>query len=135
MDASHYKDLKTSRSVNYHYFASPAQAGKPTLLFVHGFPSTSYDWRKQVAHFQPRGYGIVVPDLLGYGGTDKPADTGAYRASLMTKDIIEILDAEGLERVIAIGHDWCASHNIHTISSYCRAHAWASGEHGSPRGS
>ena len=106
MDSSRYKDLKASRNINYHYYASPAHAEKPTLLFLHGFPSTSYDWRKQVPHFQARGYGIIVPDLLGYGGTDKPVATEAYRPSLMAKDIIDILDAEGLERVIVIGHDW-----------------------------
>lgn len=106
MDVSSYKDIVTSRGLTYHYYYSPAQDGKPTLLFVHGFPSTSWDWHKQVAHFRPLGYGLVVPDTLGYGGTSKPTDPELYRPTLVTKDLVEILDSENLRTVIAIGHDW-----------------------------
>lgn len=106
MDPNSYKDIKTSRGLNYHYYFSPATGNKPTLALLHGFPSTSYDWRFQVAFFKERGYGLIVPDMLGYGGTAKPTDPVEYKASLITKDIIDILDAENIDRVIAIGHDW-----------------------------
>jgi soluble epoxide hydrolase/lipid-phosphate phosphatase len=106
MDTSLYKNYTTTRGIKYRYFFSHAQESKLTLLFAHGFPSTSYDWHKQVAYFQPLGYGLVVPDMLGYGGTDKPLDKKEYLHSLMTKDVTEILDAEGLDKVVAIGHDW-----------------------------
>ncbi|KDQ63388.1 hypothetical protein JAAARDRAFT_44283 [Jaapia argillacea MUCL 33604] len=106
MDPSSYKDLQTSRGVKYHYFYSPAQSSKPTLLFLHGFPSNSYDWRHQVAFFKDRGYGLVVPDMLGYGGTDKPTDLEEYKASLICKDLVDILDTEKVEKAVAIGHDW-----------------------------
>jgi pimeloyl-ACP methyl ester carboxylesterase len=44
--------------------------------------------------------------LLGYGGTSKPTETEAYKFSLITKDIIDILDAESIAEAIVIGHDW-----------------------------
>jgi soluble epoxide hydrolase/lipid-phosphate phosphatase len=106
MHLSLYKDHTTSRGIKYHYYYSPAKESKPTILFAHGFPSTSYDWHKQVAHFQPLGYGVLVPDMLGYGGTDKPLDTKAFAYSLITKDMVEIFDKESLHQVIAVGHDW-----------------------------
>ena len=81
-------------------------AGKPTLLFLHGFPSTSYGWRRQVEFFESKGFPVIVPDLLGYGGTDKPADAQFYKWGDMAGDVIDILDAEKVEKVIAIGHDW-----------------------------
>lgn len=46
-----------------------------------------------------------MPDLLGHGGTSKPTDPTAYAYHLMVKDMIEILDAEGIESLIPLGHD------------------------------
>lgn len=107
MDPSLYKDLKTSRGVNYHYYYHPASdSSKPTLLLLHGFPSTSTDWARVAEYFSKEGYGVLVPDLFGYGGTDKPTDPDAYRMKNMTKDIIDILDAEKLNKVVTVSHDW-----------------------------
>jgi soluble epoxide hydrolase/lipid-phosphate phosphatase len=107
MDASLYKLHTVTRGLTYNYYFSPAHPGKPTLLLVHGFPSTSQDWHKLVSHFRPLGYGLLVPDALGYGGSSRPTDAGAYRMSLQTRDLVEILDHEALGRVVAVGHDWC----------------------------
>ncbi|KAK0451001.1 Alpha/Beta hydrolase protein [Armillaria borealis] len=106
MDSSLYKDFTTSRGLVYHYLVSAPKDGKPYLLFLHGFPSTSFDWRHQISFFAKEGYGLIVPDMLGYGGTSKPTDPADYRSSLITKDIVEIIDAENAARVVAIGHDW-----------------------------
>ncbi|KAG6895865.1 hypothetical protein C0992_011964 [Termitomyces sp. T32_za158] len=106
MDATLYKSVLTRRSLKYNYYFSTPTAGKPVLLFVHGFPSTSYNWRYQVTFFKDQGYGLIVPDMLGYGGTDKPADPANYILSLIAQDLLDILDAEKIEKSIAIGHDW-----------------------------
>ncbi|KAF7342196.1 Esterase/Lipase [Mycena venus] len=44
-------------------------------------------------------------DQLGYGGTDKPTDPKSYSGRALAGDMIDILDAESIEQVIAIGHD------------------------------
>ncbi len=107
MDPSLYKDFKTSRGFDYHYLAVAPQQDRPYLLLLHGFPSTSYDWRHQVAYFKDLGYGLIVPDMLGYGGTSIPTDPEVYRKSLICKDIIEILDKEDIgKRCFVVGHDW-----------------------------
>lgn len=109
MDALTYKHALSKRGLKYSYFVILVpQSTKPVLLFLHGFPSTSYDWRHQVAFFTKRGYGAIVPDLLGYGGTDKPLDMNSYRFSGMCADVIDIMDSECIPpgKTIAIGHDW-----------------------------
>ncbi|CDO74918.1 hypothetical protein BN946_scf184927.g2 [Trametes cinnabarina] len=106
MDPALYKDVTTSRGLTYHYYHSPAVAGKPTLLFLHGFPSSSYDWHRQVEYFQPKGYGLVIPDGLGVGGTSKPETLEAFRFAQIARDIADVLDATGVDQVIGIGHDW-----------------------------
>ncbi|KAJ7716680.1 alpha/beta-hydrolase [Mycena olivaceomarginata] len=108
MDLNNYKQIKTKRGLNYTYYYSPpaAGSGKPVLFFSHGFPSASFLWRKQVAFFQPQGYGIIVPDHLGYRGTDKPTDPKLYVGRGLAGDMADILDAEGIAQIVAIGHDW-----------------------------
>ncbi|KAL1743908.1 Alpha/Beta hydrolase protein [Schizophyllum fasciatum] len=106
-DALILKEHTTSRGIKYAYrHAPPAAAGRPTLLLLHGFPSTAHDWRHQAAHFAARGLGVLVPDVLGYGGTGKPAEPAAYAGARQARDLVEILDAEGVEGVVVVGHDW-----------------------------
>ncbi|KAK7058166.1 Esterase/Lipase [Favolaschia claudopus] len=109
MDPSLFKTTKTQRGFTYSYFWSPpfpTLNKKPTLLFAHGFPEGSYLWRHQVPFFQRLGYGALVPEFLGYGGTDKPTDIAVYTGSGHAQDIVDILDAEGLDKVVVISHDW-----------------------------
>ena len=100
------KSLKTSCGTNYGYIHTPATGSKPTFLLLHGFPSSVYDWRFQIEELSAAGYGVVAPDLLGYGRTDKPKAVDKYKFSLISKSVAEILDHEGLEKVIGVGHDW-----------------------------
>jgi pimeloyl-ACP methyl ester carboxylesterase len=108
MEPSKYKTAKTGRGVTYNYFLSPpvGTPPKPYILFLHGFPSTSYDWHHQVDYFVKEGYGVIVPDMLGYGGTDQPTDVAMYKARLMVQDLVDVLDGEGVDKVIVIAHDW-----------------------------
>ena len=108
MDHTLYKDVVTPRGFKYHYYHSAPRNGKPTLLLCHGFPSTSKDWSPLGLYFNEQGYGLIIPDMLGYGGTDKPVDPALYIHSAMSQDVISILDAEKVEKVVAIGHDWYA---------------------------
>jgi soluble epoxide hydrolase / lipid-phosphate phosphatase len=57
-------------------------------------------------YLQPAGYGVVAVDDLGYAGSSKPADSASYALNLMARDLCEILDAENLDQVISLGHDW-----------------------------
>ena len=102
-----FTTLKLPEGTTYRYIHTRPQAsGKPYILFLHGFPSSSYDWRHQIQFFSQKGYGIVAPDLLGYGGTDKPQDAQAYRMKKMAGEVIGILDHEGIVTVLGVGHDW-----------------------------
>lgn len=102
----HAKTLTLSTTHKYNYvFIPPTTSSKPTILFLHGFPSSSYDWRHQISFFTATGYGVVVPDLLGYGGTSKPASADEYKAKRMAAEIIEILNHEKLNHIHAVSHD------------------------------
>jgi pimeloyl-ACP methyl ester carboxylesterase len=71
-----------------------------------GFPSTAQDWAPQFSYLVKHGYGVIAPDMLGYGGTDKPTDPDAYRGKPLAQDMIDILDKEGVQKVVSVSHDW-----------------------------
>lgn len=102
----HAKSLVLSTGHTYSYVhIPPSNPAKPTILFLHGFPSSCYDWRHQIKFFPLHGYGILAPDLLGYGGTSKPASAEEYKAKKMATEMTEILDHERLTKVHAVSHD------------------------------
>ncbi|KAL0566076.1 hypothetical protein V5O48_015943, partial [Marasmius crinis-equi] len=107
LDPSNYKNTTVSRGITYNYYFSPPTNNQRSLVFLHGWPGLSYDWRFQIDFFKDAGYGIIVPDMLGFGGTDKPTDPEVYKPSLISRDIVDILDAEAIpDDVVVIGHDW-----------------------------
>ena len=106
MDPSKSKTTQVSRGFTYNYYHVPSQDAKPAVLFCHGFPSYNKHWEKIATLLETEGYGVIVPDMLGYGGTDKPTETALYKHSAMCADVIDILDAESVGKAIAIGHDW-----------------------------
>ncbi|MGI8558929.1 MAG: alpha/beta fold hydrolase [Solirubrobacteraceae bacterium] len=73
----------------------------PLLLFLHGFPSSSYDW-KQVLPLLP-GFAAVAFDFLGFGLSEKPHDV-VY--SLFDQaDLTEQLIGSEARRVVIVAHD------------------------------
>ncbi|KAH8896332.1 alpha/beta-hydrolase [Thozetella sp. PMI_491] len=102
-----YSTYTTSRAVTYSYIHIPPQIPNTQyILFLHGFPSTSHDWRHQISFFVAKGYGILAPDLLGFGGTSKPTELEMYRGKAMASDIVEIMNFENIQVVVGVAHDW-----------------------------
>jgi len=100
------KQISVKGGHKYSYIFIKAKGKKPTFLLVHGFPSSVYDWRKQIADLTAAGYGVIAPDLLGYGETSHPASVEEYSRHKISASVVEILEHEGLKQVIGVGHDW-----------------------------
>jgi pimeloyl-ACP methyl ester carboxylesterase len=83
--------------------AANSASESPTVLFLHGFPTSCYDWRG-VADRLAGCVRAIAPDLLGFGLSDKPA---AYGYSLFQQaDNIEALLARLKVRVVhVVSHD------------------------------
>jgi soluble epoxide hydrolase / lipid-phosphate phosphatase len=98
--------FSTADGTRYAYNFIPAQGLNRTFLFLHGYPSTSQDWKHQIATLSAEGFGILAPDMLGFGASDLPVDDTSYRAKRLSDHIVELLDHTGLDTVIGVGHDW-----------------------------
>ena len=82
--------------------------GRPVVL-LHGFPDSGRLWRHQVPALAQAGFRVIVPDLRGYGRSDKPADVSAYSMMLLAGDVLAVLAAEKIDRAHVVGHDWGAA--------------------------
>ncbi|KAF8076693.1 epoxide hydrolase [Lyophyllum atratum] len=80
----------------------------PTLLCLHGFPDLWYGWRYQIGPWVRGGNRVVVPDMLGYGGTDKPRDASEYSTRRLCADLAALLDLLEVQKAVIVGHDWGA---------------------------
>jgi pimeloyl-ACP methyl ester carboxylesterase len=82
----------------------------PAVLFCHGFPDTSYTWRRQMKAIAAAGYRAIAPDMRGYGRTSAPADAALYTPLHTVGDLVGLLDALKVESAVIVGHDWGATH-------------------------
>lgn len=74
----------------------------PPVVLLHGWPETWFAWRKQIP-FLAEHFSLIVPDLRGYGDSDKPAD--GYDKRTMAQDMTELVQHLGYQRVCVVGHD------------------------------
>jgi pimeloyl-ACP methyl ester carboxylesterase len=81
--------------------------GRPVVL-LHGFPDSGRLWRHQAPALAEAGFKVVVPDLRGYGRSDKPEDVDAYTMDLLVGDVLTVMGAAGVDRAHVVGHDWGA---------------------------
>jgi haloacetate dehalogenase len=80
-----------------------AEAGKGApVVLLHGYPETWYAWRNQWPDLA-QTYHVIMPDLRGYGDSDKP-DSG-YDKRTMAEDIRQLVALLGHDRISLIGHD------------------------------
>lgn len=89
-----------TRDLRMHYLQEGT--GDPVIL-IHGFPETSHEWRHQLKALGEH-YSVFAPDTRGNGDTDKPDIRISRR--LLGQDIINFMDALGIEKAAVVGHDW-----------------------------
>ena len=82
-------------------FVRRREGDGPLLLFLHGFPSSSYDWRAVLT--QLAGRATLTLDFLGFGLSDKPRDCvyGLFGQA----DVVERLLGDEARPVILVAHD------------------------------
>jgi pimeloyl-ACP methyl ester carboxylesterase len=76
--------------------------GEP-LLLLHGFPTSSWDWR-HIWRELARSYRLVALDYLGFGFSDKPRD-GPYSVFAYADQAEAVLARLGVARVHVLAHD------------------------------
>lgn len=91
--------------VRIHYL----DEGKPdaeVVLMLHGEPTWSYLYRKMIPLITSAGYRVIVPDLVGFGRSDKPAQREDYTYQRHVDWMTGFLTGLDLQHVNLVCQDW-----------------------------
>jgi haloalkane dehalogenase len=95
-----------SGTLRVHYLDEGPSDAAPVLL-VHGEPSWSYLYRHMVPVLVDAGHRVVVPDLVGFGRSDKPTRQTDYSYARHVAWLSELVfDHLDLRDATFFGQDW-----------------------------
>lgn len=97
------KHLDT-RHGRVHYLDQGPPSPDRTLLFVHGTPTNSYEYRHLIAALSAT-HRCIAPDHLGFGRSQRPA-AFPYTPEAHADVLREFVDALRLERFTLVVHDF-----------------------------
>jgi haloalkane dehalogenase len=134
--ASHYLTIadKHLGPLRMHYLDEGAADGRPVLL-LHGEPTWSYIFRRTVPVLASAGMRVLVPDLIGFGKSDKPTELGDYSLESHVRWLSDFAGMVGLQDAVLVGHDWGGLLGLRLITAIDGlASAYVASNHGYPAG-
>ncbi len=78
----------------------------PVILLLHGEPSWSYLYRKMIPVLNGAGLRCIVPDLVGFGRSDKPAHRDDYTYERHVRWMSDVVTQLDVGDVTFFGQDW-----------------------------
>jgi len=110
----------TVDGIRLHYWLGGEPDGQPVILW-HGFLSTGYAWRDVAPALAGAGLSVLIPDMRGYGDSDKPEGTLGYDARALADECRALVAKLGFGKgkpLILAAHDmgalpallWAADH-------------------------
>lgn len=87
-------------------YVDAGRADAPVCLMLHGEPSWGFLYRQVVDAVVVAGYRAVVPDLVGFGRSDKPSDPQDYTYARHVGWVGSFLDSLALSDVTLLCQDW-----------------------------
>jgi pimeloyl-ACP methyl ester carboxylesterase len=103
---THYRFLE----VKGHkiFYREAGDAGNPTILLLHGYPSSSHTYRELIPLLSGR-FHVIAPDNLGSGYSDRPDPaTTAYTFDLLADHIEGFIDTLGIKNYVMYMQDFGA---------------------------
>ncbi len=98
----HYADI---RGYRVHYLDDGPADGE-VILLLHGEPSWAYLYRKMIPILNAAGYRTIVPDLIGFGRSDKPVSMDVHTYLFHVDAMTELVEQLDLQDATFFGQDW-----------------------------
>lgn len=105
--APHYLDrLAGYEGLRLHYLDEGPKAARRTFFCLHGQPTWAYLYRKMIPVLAAAGYRAIVPDLFGFGRSDKPAAESVYTFGFHRTALIRVIERLDLHDIVLVCQDW-----------------------------
>lgn len=106
VQAIHYRRI-TANGLSIFY-REAGSAGAPTILLLHGYPSSSHMFRELIPILMKK-YHVIAPDLPGFGYSDAPDRSKfAYTFDNLAKTMQSLIDGLALKRFAIYVFDYGA---------------------------
>jgi pimeloyl-ACP methyl ester carboxylesterase len=88
------------------FYREAGDASLPTIILLHGFPSSSFMFRNLIPLLADNFY-VIAPDYIGFGQSDAPSAAAFdYTFDNLTRHITGLIDELGLKSYILYMHDY-----------------------------
>ena len=101
-----WKESGNLISINDHniFVCDTEVEEKETIILIHGFPTSSWDW-KDIWALLEKDYRLIAVDMLGFGFSDKP-NPHKYSISEQADIIEKIISDKKLVSYHILAHDY-----------------------------
>jgi len=93
------------------------KAGVPNIVLLHGMPGQMSNWKYVVRLLETKNYTLLVPDMRGYGGSEKPEKVSINDYVDDLRSLMELFDLDP-SATIVVGHSFGCVVSMEYIVKY-----------------
>ena len=103
--ADQYQFVQVDEGINMAYL-DLGNSNNPIILLLHGEPNNSFIYRNIAPNLVKQNFRVIIPDLVGFGYSDKPKNAAIITYSNHTKWLHNFIDTLKLKNINLFAHDW-----------------------------
>ena len=100
------------------HYLDEGPADGPVVLLMHGQPAWSYLYRHMIPLLLAEGFRVVVPDLIGFGRSDKPTRIEDYTYARHVTWMTEWLTRIDLNNITVFFQDWGSMIGLRLVAAF-----------------
>jgi len=85
------------------YMHLPARGGRPTVLLLHGKNFAADYWEGTANYLHEKGYGVLMPDQVGFGKSSKP-EHYQFSFEALAHNTRRLVNTLGIDKLMVMGH-------------------------------
>ena len=102
-EVSYFPIVSQRQALKMAYIYLEGKPGKSVVTLMHGKNFNAHYWIPTALYLQEKGYGVLIPDQIGFGKSSKPANY-QYSFSALAHHTEGLMDSLDIKKSIVIGH-------------------------------